>query len=260
MLLCIYDALQLPGTLCPSTTMSYPKKNLSQGVIFLLGMYPMQEQQQLRWQNKVNVLGFILALWHSAMTVFLFRSEQINSSYLSANKNNIVQSTIILERLMALAVPLVFIASRFCYVRTMERFWEKVHVLDGFLRSVQEEKEATKAEQRILRANLLAGVFVVVCACFNVTSFYFYYLLLSGTEWPRLSKIYYFNYATIVYSSGAMYIFARIYGLSVRLECLAGYVDSIRKDMDSMMGKRDDETMQERRRRLLDNFIEGTLN
>lgn len=240
--------------------MSYPKRNLSQGVLLLLGMYPMQEQQQLRWQDKVNVLGLILTLCHSTVTVYLFRAEQTNAGYLSANKNNIVQSTIILERLMALAVPLVFIVSRFCYVRTLERFWEKVHVLDGFLRSVQEEEETTKTEQRILRANLLAGVFVVVCACFNATSFYFYYLMLSGTERPRLSKIYYFNYATIVYSSGAMYIFARIYGLSLRLECLAGYVDSIRKDMDPVKGKRgsrEDDRVQERRR-LLDNFIKGT--
>lgn len=207
--------------------MNYPKKNLIQGVLLLLGLYPLQEKQQLRWQDKVNVLGTLLSIYHCCMTMYMYKLEMGQKGVLSSSPNNIIHSTVVLRRLLAVTVPILSIVSRFCNIRSLQSFWEKVQVFDAFLLSSVQKEKFNQTEQRIRRVNFFAGLYVVAVECFNISCFGLYYLLVSAAASPALFKIYFFDYASTVYSCGAMYIFSRIYGLTLRLECLCGFVEEI---------------------------------
>lgn len=207
--------------------MNYPKNNLIQGVLFLLGLYPLQEKQQLRWQDKVNVLGTLLSIYHCCITIYMYKVEIGQKGVLSSSPNNIIHSTVLLRRLLAVTIPILSIVSRFCNIRSLEIFWEKVQVFDRFLWSSVQKEKFLRTEQRIRRVNFFAGLFVIAVECFNISCFGLYYLLVSAVNSPALFKIYFFDYASTVYSCGAMYIFSRIYGLTLRLECLCGFVEEI---------------------------------
>lgn len=239
--------------------MIYPKQSLIKGLLFLLGMSPFYEQPRMRWHDKVKVLGLLLSVFHVTMTIYAFRREQQRVGYLSSNPNNIIQGTVLTKRLLTLLVPLGSIGARFCYIRTLERFWEKIFVLDKWLRSVQEpEKDSWRKnfEEKQKRAHFLAGLFVIVVETFCLVDSYLHYIHLPAKQKMGVGALYFFHFAATVFIAAALNIVVEIYCLCLRLDLFCAFVDGIWEEMFKMRGEVKEENPSVSRKRILDKFIQ----
>ena len=236
--------------------MTYPKRNLINGLLFVLGLSPFHEPPQFHWRQKVRPLGFLLSLVHLGMTIFTYVRETQRAGYLKTNPNNIIQGTVVIKRLLAVLTPIGLISARFCYLKTLELFWEKLRILDRFLKDIQRERESSweeSYEKKVNKSNFLAGSYAISIEGLNLLFSFLYYYVAHSKETPLFVTIYFYHFATTIYSTAAMDIYSRVNALGVRVDLFAEFVENISREILDLNGKKEEE-VRVRRRRMLEEF------
>lgn len=246
--------------------MLYPKRSLIKCWMFILGMSPLHEQPRIRWHNKVRPVSLLLAVLYIALTIHSYVFEVNRLGYLSRTTNNIISATVVGKRLVGLLIPVTSILPRFCYIRTLERFWEKFYVMDKLMCILTPPDGVWEfeLEQKQRKANFYAGFYVIGQEIFNLSTTYLYFAILSPKEPLHLQTIYIYHYANAVYTVGALNIVAQVFGLVLKFNLFIEYLDSIAKDIHHRtpggLALLEDSSSGSVRRNLLHQYLEASLD
>lgn len=184
----------------------------------LLGLHPLYERHKFNWRNQFHWVGVIFAVLQIILSVYCLYKE-LNRP-VAMVRNNILYGTAKIKQFTTFLLPLVGIAAKVFYKRSLANFWTHIEMFDFALRSSKHKEfsEIDKLYLKSLRRSQLSAILLVVMVAFHFVTG----VLLTVLRKVQHSAftIYYYNYFTMVLYCIIVDICDKFYAIDLRQDLL----------------------------------------